>query len=122
MTAEALDAVRTIALALPETNERLSHGAPTFFIRDRKTFVMFVDNHHDDGRLAVWTAAPDGVQATLVETEPDRFFRPPYVGHRGWLGVRLDVDVDWDEITEIVEDAYRCVAPKKLIAELDGLR
>ena len=119
---KALSAVRKIALALPETNERLSHGAPTFFIRDRKTFVMFTDNHHDDGRLALWTAAPAGAQATLIDTEPERFFRPPYVGHRGWIGVRLDVDVDWEEIGHIVEDAYRCVAPKKLIAELDSLR
>ncbi|MGI9616813.1 MAG: MmcQ/YjbR family DNA-binding protein [Acidimicrobiales bacterium] len=105
---------------MPETNERLSHGAPTFFIRDKKTFVMFVDNHHDDGRLAIWCAAPAGVQENLVETEPDRFFRPPYVGHRGWIGVRLDVDIDWDEIGEIMTDAYRHVAPKKLIAQLDN--
>ena len=109
-------------MALPEVTERLSHGAPTFFVRDRKTFVTFLDDHHGDGRLALWTAAPPGVQASLVETEPDRFFRPPYVGHRGWLGVRLDVDVDWDEVAQIVEDAYRCVAPKKLLSELDGLR
>lgn len=122
MTAGALDHVRTIALALPETNERLSHGAPTFFIRDKKTFVMFVDNHHDDGRLALWTAAPDGVQSTLIETESERFFRPPYVGHRGWIGVRLDIDVDWDEITGIIDDAYRCIASKQLIAELDSIR
>lgn len=121
MTADALDRVRGIALALPETNERLSHGAPTFFIRDKKTFVTYVDHHHDDGRLALWTAAPSGVQDTLIETEPERFFRPPYVGPRGWIGVRLDRDVDWDEIASIVEDAYRCVAPKKLIAELDAL-
>lgn len=118
---DALEEVREIALALPETNERLSHGAPTFFIRDKKTFVMFVNDHHKDGRLALWTAAEAGVQEQLVETEPDRFFRPPYVGHRGWIGVRLDVDVDWGEIAEIVTDAYRCVAPKKLIAQLDGL-
>jgi hypothetical protein len=115
----ALDQVRAHALELPETNERLSHGAPTFFIRDKKTFVMFVDNHHDDGRLAIWCAAPSGAQENLVETEPDRFFRPPYVGHRGWIGVRLDIDVEWDEIGEIVTDAYRHVAPKKLIAQLD---
>ena len=116
----ALDQVREHGLALPETNERLSHGAPTFFIRDKKTFVMFVDNHHDDGRLAIWCAAPAGVQENLVETEPERFFRPPYVGHRGWIGVRLDVDIDWDEIGEIMTDAYRHVAPKKLIAQLDN--
>ncbi len=119
--AEALEAVRERALALPETNERLSHGAPTFFIRNKKTFVMFVDDHHGDGRLALWTAAAPGTQEHLVETEPDRFFRPPYVGHRGWLGVRLDVDVDWDEVAHIVRDAYVQVAPKKLIALLDDL-
>jgi hypothetical protein len=117
----ALEQVRAIASRLPEVNERPSHGAPTFFIRDKKTFVMFLDDHHGDGRLALWTAAPPGVQASLVETEPDRFFRPPYVGHRGWLGVRLDVDVDWDEVAKIVGDAYRCVAPKKLLGQLDGL-
>ncbi|MEM7340855.1 MAG: MmcQ/YjbR family DNA-binding protein [Actinomycetota bacterium] len=119
--ADALDAVREIALALPETNERLSHGSPTFFIRDKKTFVMFLNDHHGDERLALWTAAEAGVQEQLVDTEPERFFRPPYVGHRGWIGVRLDIDVDWDEIAQIVTDAYRCVAPKKLIAQLDGL-
>ena len=115
----ALEQVRQHALALPETNERLSHGSPSFFVRDKKLFTTFVDNHHDDGRLAIWCAAPSGVQENLVETEPERFYRPPYVGHRGWIGVRLDVDVDWDEIGEIVTDAYRHVAPKKLIAQLD---
>lgn len=118
---EALEQVRAISLRLPEVTERVSHGSPSWFVRDKKMFVSFVDNHHDDGRLAIWTAAPDGVQANLVQTEPERFYRPPYVGHRGWLGVRLDVDVDWDEVEQIAIDAYRCVAPKKLIAELDGL-
>ncbi|MEL7156192.1 MAG: MmcQ/YjbR family DNA-binding protein [Actinomycetota bacterium] len=121
MTDKALERLRALALALPETNERLSHGAPTFFIRDKKTFVMFLDNHHDDGRLALWAAAPAGVQEQLVDTEPDRFFRPPYVGHRGWIGIRLDRQVDWDEIDEVVRDAYRCVAPKKLIALIDDV-
>jgi hypothetical protein len=116
---QALDRMRKICLALPETTERPSHGSPTWFIRDKKTFVMFLDNHHGDGRLAIWCAAPAGVQEMLVEEEPARFFRPPYVGHRGWLGVRLDVDVDWDEMAGIVEDAYRMVAPKQLIAKLD---
>ena len=116
----ALREVRTACLALPSVSERLSHGAPTFFYRGKKTFVMFHDDHHGDGRLAIWCAAPPGVQGDLVEQEPGRFFVPPYVGHRGWLGVRLDVAPDWDEITSITEDAYRCVAPKKLIAELDA--
>ena len=115
----ALARVREIALALPETTERLSHSAPSFFIRDKKTFVNFWDDHHGDGRLALWVAAPPGGQAQLAEQEPDRFFVPPYVGHRGWLGVRLDVDVDWDEVAGIVEDSYRQVAPKTLVKLLD---
>ena len=117
---EPLRRVRALCLALPEVTERLSHGSPTWFVRDKKTFVSYLDNHHDDGRLAIWCAAPDGVQVTLVEQEPRRFFRPPYVGHRGWLGVRLDVDVDWDEMTGIVEDAYRVIAPKTLVARLNA--
>jgi hypothetical protein len=111
--------LRTICLALPEVTERLSHGSPAWFVRDKKTIVMYVDDHHGDGILGFWCAAPDGVQALLVQQEPDRFFRPPYVGHRGWLGVRLDVDVDWDEIAEIVTDAFRCIAPKSLVAQLE---
>jgi hypothetical protein len=120
LKAEALKRVRAICLALPETNERPSHGSPAFFVRDRKTLAMFLDNHHGDGRLAIWCPAPPGVQGELVRQEPDRFFVPAYVGHRGWLGVRLDVDVEWDEVADIVEDAYRLVAPKKLVAQLDA--
>ena len=116
---QALDKVRKRCLALPEVTERPSHGAPTWFVRDKKTFVTFHDDHHGDGRLAIWCAAPPGVQELLVEEEPERFFRPAYVGHRGWLGVRLDVEVDWDELAQIVEDAYRVAAPKQLIAKLD---
>lgn len=117
---DALARVRAACLALPEVTERPSHGSPAWFVRGRKTFVMFLDNHHDDGRLAIWCAAPAGEQEALVISEPDRFFRPPYVGHRGWLGVRLDVDVDWDEIGGIVEEAYRTVAPRTLVATLDA--
>jgi hypothetical protein len=117
MTADPLDSLRRLCLALPETTERLSHGEPTWFIRGKKTFVTY-DRHHDD-KLGFWCPAPPGVQEELVAAEPERFFRPPYVGHRGWLGVRLDVDVDWDEVEQIVIDAYRMVAPKVLIAQLD---
>ena len=116
---EPVESLRKLCLALPEVTERLSHGEPTWFVRGKKTFVMFADHHHDD-RLGFWCAAPAGVQEELVGAEPKRFFRPPYVGHRGWLGVYLDVPVDWAEIGEIVEDAYRVVAPKRLVAELDG--
>src|SRR6188768_4237440 len=117
---QALDRMRKICLALPETTERPSHGAPTWFVRGTKTFVMFHDDHHGDGRLAIWCAAPPGAQQQLVEHEPARFFRPPYVGHRGWLGVELDVDPDWSEVAEICADAYRQVAPKTLVAALDA--
>ncbi|MGP3915694.1 MmcQ/YjbR family DNA-binding protein [Nonomuraea sp. 10N515B] len=114
----ALDRLRALCLALPEVTERLSHGEPTWFVRDKKTFVMFADHHHDD-RLAFWCAAPAGAQQELVAEDPERFFRPPYVGHRGWLGVYLDVpEVDWAEVAEIVADAYRQIAPKSLIARM----
>lgn len=111
-----LERLRALCLALPEVTEKISHGEPTWFVR--RTFVTFADHHHDD-RLAFWCAAPPGVQEELVATDPERFFRPPYVGTRGWVGVRLDVEVDWDEIAELVTDAYRTVAPRKLITLLD---
>jgi hypothetical protein len=113
---EPFDRVREICLALPEVTEKLSHGSPTWFVK--KTFVSFSDHGHG-GPLAIWCAAAPGVQEEAIEKEPDRFYRPPYVGVRGWLGVRLDVDVDWDEIAAIVKDAYRQVAPRRLVAELD---
>jgi hypothetical protein len=117
---DPLEALRKLCLALPETTERLSHGEPTWFVRDKKTFVMYANHHHDD-RLAFWCAGQDGAQEALVGSAPERFFRPPYVGHRGWLGVYLDVPgVDWDQIADLVVDAYRVVAPKKLVAELDA--
>jgi len=116
--AAALKRVRALCLALPGATERLSHGAPTFFVK--KSFVMFHNDHHGDGRLAIWCAAPDGAQPALIGADPERFFRPPYVGPAGWIGVRLDVRPDWDEIGGIVEDAYRHVAPSKLVAELDA--
>jgi hypothetical protein len=119
MTTDPLPRLRALCLALPEVSEKLSHGEPTWFCR--KVFVMYADHHHDD-RLAFWCAAPPGVQEELAGQEPGRFFRPPYVGHRGWLGVYLDVPLDWPEIAEIVEDAYREVAPKKLVAGLNPVQ
>jgi hypothetical protein len=114
--------LRKICLALPETSERLSHGAPTFFVRGKRAFVMVLTNHHGDGRFALWCAAPDGIQRLLTESDPERYFVPPYVGHRGWLGVRLDRGLDWEEIAGIAEDAYVEVAPPKLVkaAEFNG--
>jgi hypothetical protein len=114
----ALRRVRTICTALPDVEERPSHGAPTFFYRGKKSFVMFHDDHHGDGRLAMWCKAPAGAQAQLVDEEPDRFFVPPYVGPSGWVGVRLDRDVDWDEVALIVRDAFTMVAPPKVVTAL----
>jgi hypothetical protein len=112
-----LQRIRELCLALPETSERLSHGQPTFFVRGKRSFLMVLDNHHGDGRFALWCAAEDGAQELLVKADPERFFRPPYVGHRGWLGLRLDRGVNWDELAGIVEDAYAEVAPPKLLEE-----
>jgi hypothetical protein len=107
--------IREICLAFPETSERLSHGAPTFFVRGKKAFLMVLTDHHGDGRFAIWCAAADGMQRMLVDADPERFFVPPYVGHRGWLGVRLDRTLDWDELAGIAEDAYAEVAPATLL-------
>ncbi len=117
---QALAKVRKLCLALPEVSERPSHGSPAFFIRGKKTLCMFVDDHHSDGILGIWVPAFPGVQQELVDTEPDRFFRPPYVGPSGWVGVRLDRDVDWDEVDAILHDAYRKVGPKTLVKLLDA--
>ena len=114
---EALGKVRTACLVLPETSERPSHGGPAFFIRDKKCFVMFLNDHHEDGRLAIWCAAPEGIQAEVVETDPERFFRPPYVGHRGWLGVELS-GIDQAELNAICREAFVSVAPKTLVKML----
>ncbi|WP_433825407.1 MmcQ/YjbR family DNA-binding protein [Actinoplanes sp. CA-015351] len=112
--------VREICLRLPETTERPSHGSPAFFVRGRKQFVMlWPTGHHDHDFPHLWCAAPPGAQEELIASGPARFFRPPYVGHRGWLGARLDASPDWSEIAELCEEAYRTVAPKSLITRLD---
>jgi hypothetical protein len=112
------DQVRTICMALPGVTERRSHGAPAFFA-GKQFLMLWPDGHHDDRFPHLWCAAPPGAQEELVATEPERFFRPPYVGGRGWVGLRLDGDVDWDELTAVCREAFRTVAPKKLIAALD---
>jgi hypothetical protein len=117
---DPVERLRRLCLALPETTERASHGEPCFFVRGKKTFVAVDTYHHNADHLGFWCPAPPGAQEELIAEDPDRFFRPPYVGHRGWLGVRLARDglgePDWDEIAEIVRDAYRQVAPKTLAA------
>lgn len=113
---DPLPRLRALCTALPEVTERLSHGEPTWFVR--RVFCTYANLHHDD-RVGFWCAAPPGAQQELVAAHPDRFFRPPYVGGRGWLGVWLDVPVDWTEIAEIVTDAYREIAPRRLVALLE---
>lgn len=108
---DPLDRLRQICLALPEATEKLAWGEPTFRICN-KLFAMFTDNHHGDGRVALWCKAPMGVQEILVGAAPQKFFRPPYVGHKGWIGVRLDIEVDWNEVTDLLKDSYQMTAPK----------
>lgn len=116
---DPLERLRRLCLALPETSERLSHGEPTWFVREKQVFVMYANHHHDD-RLAFWCAATPWAQRARIAADPERFFLPPYVGHRGWLGVRLDVTPAWDEIADLVSEAYRLIAPKRLVAQLDA--
>jgi len=109
-------------MALPEVSERLSHGEVTWFIREKRVLAMMDDHHHGARHFAVTCPAPPGVQQELIELEPDRFYRPAYVGPSGWIGLRLDRDVDWDEVERIIEDAYRLKAPKTLVKQLDASR
>jgi hypothetical protein len=115
--AEHLRRVRRICTAMPETTEKLSHGEPTFFVR-KKVFTMFANNHHNDGHVAVWIPAPPGLQAMLIAASPETFFRPPYVGVRGWLGIELN-NISDEELASHIHEAWRLVAPKKLKAAGD---
>jgi len=116
---EVENRVRAICMALPEVTEKPSHGSPAFFVK-RQFVMLWPNGHHDHQFPHLWCAAPVGSQEGLVAGAPTRFFRPPYVGGRGWLGVRLDGRVDWDQLELICEDAYRTVAPQKLLALLDS--
>jgi hypothetical protein len=111
--------LRTICLGFPGATERRSHGAPSFFV-GRQFLTIWLEGHHDNLFPHLWCAAPPGAQDALVASEPDRFFRPPYVGSRGWLGVRLDGVLDWGELEEICEEAFRTIAPKKLVQQLEA--
>ncbi|MEK7727355.1 MAG: MmcQ/YjbR family DNA-binding protein [candidate division KSB1 bacterium] len=116
MSAKLLQRVRRICIALPEVTEKLSHGAPTFFVR-KKVFCMFADNHHNDGRIAVWLAAPSGIQEVLINNASKKYFKPPYVGVRGWLGVELR-QVSAQELEFHLREAWHLIAPPKLQATL----
>ena len=104
--------VRRICTTLPETTEKLSHGEPTFFVR-KKVFAMFSNNHHNDGHIAVVIPAAIGIQGALVKASPEKFYRPPYVGVRGWVGIELD-GVNDEELALHLREAWRLIAPEKL--------
>ena len=117
MTSEKqLERVRRICSGLPEIIERLSHGEPTFFV-NKKVFVMFADNHHDDGHIAVWLPVPAGLQTALLETDPETYFKPPYVGTRGWIGIELD-RIDDKDLTFHIQTAWELIAPKRLLSRV----
>ena len=118
MSKDHLERVRRICSALPETTEKLSHGEPTFFVKN-KVFVMFADNHHNDGHIAVWLPVPVGFQSTLIENAPETFFKPPYVGVRGWVGIELNRITDQD-LTYHIEVGWELIAPKRLLARIEA--
>ena len=117
---DLLENLRRIIEAWPETKEKLSHGAPTWW-GGSKTFATFADNHHGDGRIAVWVKSTFSEQAVRVEAAPELFFVPPYLGPSGWVGMRLDRDPDWSMVEELLEEGYRLVAPKRALALLETL-
>lgn len=112
-----LQRVQRLCAVLPESTEKLSHGEPTFFVR-QKVFCMFANNHHDDGHIAVWLPAPIGLQEMLITSSPEKFFKPPYVGVRGWIGVEL-ARVNDEELDFLLCQAWRLIAPKKLQAAIE---
>jgi hypothetical protein len=120
MSKKHLQRVRRICTALPESTEKLSHGEPTFFVR-KKVFCMFANNHHNDGHIAVWLPAPFGIQEMLIAASPEKYFKPPYVGVRGWVGVEL-TRVSDEELDFHLRQAWRQIAPPKLHAALGAER
>ena len=116
--ATVLVRLRAICLALPEANEKISHGEPTWRAGKGRVFAMLDDHHHGAPHLSVWLPQPLGRQEELIDADPDLFFRPPYVGPSGWVGVVLDSDPDWALVASLIEDAFRLVARPKLVAQL----
>ncbi len=116
-----LGRLRRLCLALPESQEVEAWGEPTFRVKG-KLFAMYAhaSNHHGAGRHSVWIKATKENQALMIATQPDRFFKPPYVGPSGWVGVYLDSDPDWDEVTELLKDGWRQIVPKKLLKATEG--
>ena len=116
--APIVERLRKICLALPEAGERLSHGEPTWFAGKGKVFAMLDNHHHASPHLSVWLPQPLGVQESLLDADADRFFRPPYVGPSGWVGVVLDTKPNWKMVEELVRDAFVHVAAPKLVSRM----
>jgi len=120
LTESLLEEIRLHCLALPEVNERASHGAPTFFIRDKRSFVtVWMEGHHGVNFPQMWAASLPDFRAFLIEERPEIFFLPAYVAHRGWVGVRLDLDLKFEELADLLDDAYRLIAPPSLVHLFD---
>lgn len=121
--ANPIDRLRRICLALPEAHEVNAWGEPTFRVRN-KLFAMYASakNHHGAGKNAVWCKATHVDQDMLIRADPTRFFSPPYVGPSGWVGIYLDGTVDWEAIADQMRDAYRLIAPKRVLARLDSAK
>ena len=115
---DSVERVRQICLALPETWEKISHGEPTFFVK-KKVFAMCSINHHNDGHVAVWIPAAIGIQEMLIKKSPKKFYRPPYVGVRGWVGIEIERVSD-KELTLHLREAWRLIAPPKLQDEVSS--
>lgn len=109
---KALKMVRELCFELDDVTEKEAWGAPTFRVGG-KMFAMYTADHHGDGRLALWCNAPDGFQATLVKSDSDRYFVPPYVGKGGWVGMRVDGNVDWVQVAAVLAEAHHCTGPAK---------
>jgi hypothetical protein len=118
-TRSPLPKLRRLALALPEAHEVEAWGAPTFRLRN-KLFAMYAANHHGVGRPGVWIKATPGNQALMLAAKPTQFYKPPYVGPSGWIGIWLDGTPDWKEVADLLVDAHRQVAPKRMLASLDA--
>ncbi len=116
MPNELESAIRRLCLAFDEAEERPSHGMPDFRVGGGKTFATYAANHHGDGRIALWLNVPAGLSDSYVRSPSKHFFVPPYVGPRGWLGVRLDQGIAWKQVIELVRTAYEHVAPRQLAA------
>jgi len=118
---ELVEPIRKLCAAFPQTQERVSHGEPAWFVGGKRMFLVFADHHHDD-RVAFWAAAQDGVQRHLLEDEPSLFFRPPYVGPRGWVGMWIDRHPDWDRVELLVDEAWRSIAGPRMVKSYDAQR